>query len=812
MAFNVKILLLFTFLAMTLCSASAAAQQTTSEDRRHNVLILNSYHKSFRWTDNQVSGASAALSDAVGNLELYVEYMDTKRIYTEEYLANLVNTYHLKYDKIRLDAIITTDDNALRFVMDHHENLFQNAPVSFCGINNYSSFSFADTTQFTGLLEVLDIEATIDLALKLHPATSKVYVIVDSTPTGVGQLRDIAKTAGQYPQLKFEYFKGDDYTTAELLEQVSQLPEDSIVLLAVWLRDKNGEYAATDVVGPLISNRSKVPVYGIIDMYLGHGIVGGKLLNSETHGRLAAEMTADILGGETPSNIPVLVESLNPYMFDEAQLHRWDIDPADLPEGSIVLNHSFSLYETYRIQIWSVTGAFVFLLVVVVFLVTNIVNRKKAEKALLQSEDKYRTLVTYTPAVLWTSDQNGHTSFISSNVRQVYGYTQEEILKAGDSLWFGRIHPEDVPGVKTAYEAIMKTGEPFDVEYRIQRKDGHWIWLHDRAIRNYEVEGALRLDGVFLDITDRKRAEIEILSSQQQLRASNQQLSVNEQQLKATNQQLVASEQQLKASNQQLRANEREREALVKTLEYKNKELQDIVYTASHDLKSPLVNIEGFSGELNSDCDNLLKMLADQTGGEDNSHKIETLLKESIPQSLGFITGSAKKMAGLLNGLLQISRVGTVEIYSESVDMNKTINEVLALMEYQIRENNIAVTLETLVDCTGDPDMLNNVFINLIDNAIKYRNPAKEGEIRISGEVKDGMSIYCVADNGIGIAADHQSKVFEIFHRLDPSDDVDGEGLGLTIVTRIVDRLGGRIWLESEDGVGSLFFVALPRG
>ncbi len=140
-------------------------------------------------------------------------------------------------------------------------------------------------------------------------------------------------------------------------------------------------------------------------------------------------------------------------------------------------------------------------------------------------------------------------------------------------------------------------------------------------------------------------------------------------------------------------------------------------------------------------------------------------------------------MAGLLDGLLQISRVGTVEINSESVDMNKTINEVLASMEYQIKENNIAVTLETLADCAGDPDMLNNVFSNLIGNAIKYRDPAKESEIRISGEAKDGMSIYCVADNGIGIAADHQSKVFEIFHRLNPSDDVDGEGLGLTIVT-----------------------------
>jgi signal transduction histidine kinase len=102
------------------------------------------------------------------------------------------------------------------------------------------------------------------------------------------------------------------------------------------------------------------------------------------------------------------------------------------------------------------------------------------------------------------------------------------------------------------------------------------------------------------------------------------------------------------------------------------------------------------------------------------------------------------------------------------------------------------------------------VFTNLISNAIKYRDPAKEGIIRISGKVESGMSIYGVEDNGIGIAPAHQKKVFEIFHRLNPDNSVSGEGLGLTIITRIMDRLGGKIWVESEPGKGSKFFIALP--
>ena len=261
-----------------------------------------------------------------------------------------------------------------------------------------------------------------------------------------------------------------------------------------------------------------------------------------------------------------------------------------------------------------------------------------------------------------------------------------------------------------------------------------------------------------------------------------------------------ASEQQLKSANQQLSANEQEREGLVSILKYKNKELQDIVYTTSHDLRSPLVNIEGFSGELQTDCEGLIKMLAEQHDGQDKRQQIEAVLKENIPESLKFITGSVKKMSSLLNGLLQISRVGTFEISSEPIDMNKTVDEVLAAMEYQVKENNMTVKVETLAGCVSDLNMVNTVFSNLVGNAIKYRDPAKDGEIRISSSKENGMSVYCVQDNGIGIEDSYQSKVFEIFHRLEPDDNIEGEGLGLTIVTRIMDRLGGKIRLDSEAG------------
>jgi two-component system, cell cycle sensor histidine kinase and response regulator CckA len=530
MTLHAKIVFLVAAVALTMCRAPAGAQQTGSEDGRRHVLILNSYHKEFPWTDNQVAGAREVLNEALKNLELYVEYMDTKRIYTNEYFKRLVHTYHLKYDKVQLDAIITTDDNALRFALRHHEEIFQSAPVSFCGINDYPSFSLEGKKDFTGLVEVLDIEDTLNLALKLHPGTRKVFVVVDNTPTGIGQRKEVAIASRQYADLEFEYLKGEDYSTAEILERLGHVPKDSIVLLTVWLRDKNNDYAATDEVGALISAKSKVPVYGIIDMYLGHGIVGGKLLNSETHGRIAAEMAVRIFKGEKPSDIPVLMESSNPYMFDDTQLRRWGIDPSDLPEGSIVINRSFSLYETYRTQIWSVAVAFAFLLLVIAALVTSIMRRKQAEEALRESEAKYRRLSENSPAVVYqfvmTPEGVFTFPFVSDAIGATIGVSAEEVMQNSSRL-LSMVHPEDQEMFR---ESVLKSAESLEPYHEIIRylKDGEELWVEARSTPRPMADGSILWDGFFVDITERKRAEEERGKLEAQLRQAQKMEAVGQ--------------------------------------------------------------------------------------------------------------------------------------------------------------------------------------------------------------------------------------------------------------------------------------------
>ena len=462
---------------MTMCLLAAAVAYA-QPDSTQKVLILNSYHKGFKWTDDQVSAAEKVLSEGHKHIELFVEYMDTKRLYSEEYLGHLFNIYRLKYKNVHLDTIIATDDNALWFVLQHHKELFGEAPVSFCGINDYKKSFLKGKQQFTGLVEVLDIKPTIDLALELHPETRRIIVVVDSTPTGLGQKRDIAAVARHYNNLQFEYIEGKENSHAQLFEKLGSLSRDSIVLLTVWLRDKNNVYLSPDKGGRLISSRSTVPVYGIIDMYHGCGIVGGKLLNSRTHGRVAAEIALRIINGETPANIPAIFKSTNPYMFDYKELERWNIIPSELPEGSIIINKPISFYRENKRLIWIVIGIFSSLILIVLMLTNNILHRKKTEEALRKSEKRHRTILRTAMEGFWFLDTKGRLLEANEAYCRMSGYNEDELRNMSIVDLEASETPEEINANiekiilqgKTRFERKhrRKDGTLFDVEISIQ--------------------------------------------------------------------------------------------------------------------------------------------------------------------------------------------------------------------------------------------------------------------------------------------------------------------------------------------------------
>ena len=254
---------------------------------------------------------------------------------------------------------------------------------------------------------------------------------------------------------------------------------------------------------------------------------------------------------------------------------------------------------------------------------------------------------------------------------------------------------------------------------------------------------------------------------------------------------------------------EKERESLLAKLSEKNKELEQIIYATSHDLRSPLVNIQGFTRELEQSFKQAHEVLNSKDIAPAVREKLGSTLNEDIPAELQHILASSAKMDSLLSGLLKLSRMGRANINIEKLDMNKLMPEVISTLEFQAGETRATMEVEELPPCYGDEAQINQVFSNLLGNALKFLDPKRRGVIRISGREEKEQVVYCVEDNGIGIAEKDKDAIFEIFHKLNP-DDKRGEGLGLVIVKKILDRHGGKVWVESEPGKGSKFYVSLP--
>jgi PAS domain S-box-containing protein len=246
---------------------------------------------------------------------------------------------------------------------------------------------------------------------------------------------------------------------------------------------------------------------------------------------------------------------------------------------------------------------------------------------------------------------------------------------------------------------------------------------------------------------------------------------------------------------------------LNKDLEEKNAELERLIFVASHDLRSPLVNIQGFGGELNNSYNEVKKVIAEVDNINDLRNKLANILDTDIPESINFIELSAQKMNQLISGMLKVSRLGRNEITLAKIDMNKLMSEVSSTFEFIVKKEHIIISIENLPECTADKILIDQLFANLISNSIKFRNPEMQAKISISGFIEDQYSVYCVEDNGIGFSEKYMDNIFLLFHRLNNS--IEGEGLGLSIVKKIVDIHKGKIWAKSEVGKGSKFYVAL---
>lgn len=239
-------------------------------------------------------------------------------------------------------------------------------------------------------------------------------------------------------------------------------------------------------------------------------------------------------------------------------------------------------------------------------------------------------------------------------------------------------------------------------------------------------------------------------------------------------------------------------------------DMETLMHVISHDLRAPIVTIQGFCQELTIACDRLKTLFEEEAMSDGARESINPLVTQDIPEAVRFIRAGADSVNTVTSGILRFIRLGQIDIQWERLDMNRLMMGIVSSMEFQLKEKGVVLQIEDLPDCMGDEVLITQVFANLIDNAQKYLEPSRPGEMTISGKIVDGRSAYAITDNGIGIPQEQHARIFQVFNRLNPQYG-KGEGLGLAIVQRIIDRHQGKIEVESLPGKGTTFHVFFPR-
>ena len=351
------------------------------------VLLLNSYHPQYPWTDHVVEGIKKGLREVVAEERLHVEFMDLRRQTDNPgYQELLYDVYEHKFRRVRFDLIICADDYALHFLERYRDRLFPGVPLVFCGVNAYDPTIQKRLGNLTGIFEAMEIDKNLELIFRLQPGVKKVVFLLDRTSLGALMRRDVAKAIDAYSGEGVQFEIWDDFTLPELYQRIGKLKSDTAVQLVHLVSDRAGNHFSYSSHTPLLSRHSPVPIFGLWGMALGHGIVGGLLTNGELHGLRTAQIARRVLEGEPAASIPPVTKAAYEPGFDYAQLQRFGIPLSALPEGSEVVGQPKTFYQVHKTFFWIGGVAILTLLVILAVLIINILLRIQAEKELAYRE------------------------------------------------------------------------------------------------------------------------------------------------------------------------------------------------------------------------------------------------------------------------------------------------------------------------------------------------------------------------------------------------------------------------------------------
>ena len=506
---SILFFMLTPLLCLFLSHAAAQSDNTVSVPVQNqlkikHILLLNSYHQRMTWVKDIVRGVEDILQPEKNGLSLHVENMDSKRYHSREYYDIFYNYLKIKYKNTDFSLILSSDNNSYNFLRKHRDTLFPGVPVSFCGVNGFNYEQIADRDDFTGVAEIVSARETVEMALRLHPKVSRVFVINDYLVTGRAWTHDISRQLRHIsPDITIEY--ADNLPISSLMNTIAGLKNDTLILLGSYFSDRNGRYFTYERIGEMLSKSSRVPIYCLLQFNIGKGVIGGKVISGYYQGRAMAGIGKKILSGLRAQNIPVIEKGSNKTIFNYEQLKRFNLNESRLPPETIIINKPHSFYDDYRPQIQIIIISIALLLFTIVILVFNIRKRMMAEEALRLSEERFRQLADAGWEAI-SIHKDGLLLQANEVFFDLFGYTRQELI---NKQIMDLIFPAEC--LELVQEKVKNNDiNPYEVKGK--HKNGSLFPMEIR-VREMKYEGENIRMAAMRDLTERKAMEEKLSQS-----------------------------------------------------------------------------------------------------------------------------------------------------------------------------------------------------------------------------------------------------------------------------------------------------------
>ncbi|ALC15239.1 multi-sensor signal transduction histidine kinase [Desulfuromonas soudanensis] len=738
---------------------SAAAVTPKSRE----ILILHSYHPGFPWTDEVMQGMQEVLANSEESINFHVEYLDTKRQPDPEYFTHVLDAIlHYKLENSYFDLVLVSDNEALNFVIDHKTDLFPKTPVVFCGIEKKLPEVPGDGAVVTGVVEQPDYPALLETIVTLQPQTREVVVISSHRDlTGRLEAEMLQEAALPFAGM-LEFTTWSNIPAEELAVRLRKLKDGQVVFINGPLIDGSGKLLSFAAKNRVLTANSPVAIYSPWDICLGHGIIGGQLGSPRQQGQLAAGLALQILAGNPPPPGYVLIPEKAVPVFDYQQLEKFNIPQSRLPKGSRLINGPLG-FETLPAKIiGTILGGFAAALAVILFLVNNILQRRKAERRLRKSEEQYKnlnqqfqiildgipdglTLISREMKVLW-SNKGAGSSYFNKRLGSVPGEYCCKLLYNRAALC------DNCPAIQSfqsgqAEEATITTPDNRSLEVKA-------FPVHDET---GEVINVIMLAS---DITEKSRLRGEaILNSR------------------------LAS-------------------------------LGELAAGIAHEINNPTALIILNAELVQKSCAAAAPILQEhfrRNGDFPLGALSYSEMHHELPHLFSEMLESAGRIKNIVHDLKDFARHETAGL-DDGVDLNEVVQASLRLVGNTIRNathNFSADYGEGMPVLRGSFQRIEQVVINLVVNACQSL-AGKEAGVHLRTYYDSEKNVNClrIRDEGVGIKPDILPHITEPFFTT--KRDQGGTGLGLSVTARIVQDHGGTLDFHSPQGGGTTVLLALP--